>query len=312
MIPERAMSTESPADAAQPFSEDVFQLMTEHSVFFDECATKLAKILWEQLPDDRFVEILALVPDPRARLVPTVAAELLARSPNYGTYDQPQYRELLTAMSIVVVTSLSKELERRAGDRESARDSSVRKWIARGEPTPEELKALMRVGRRRRNDPLGEDETDSIRRAALAEHVDHATRDHYKAPLVEQFRHMLDGFFGKVAWKADNVLRDALRKEGLHQQRELGVDSEQLAALESSATDHNPVFRVEGPERAILLAEVCACPTLTDQERQVTELYLEDLTQVEIAEKLRISQPRASQLQHQAIAKMSEHAKTRP
>ena len=309
------MNTETPADEARPFSEDVFQLLTAHSAFFDECATTLAKLLWEPLPnDDTIVGILALVPDPSARLVPTVAAELLSRSPNYGTYDQQKYFELLTAMSAVVVTSLVKEVDRRAGDRESAGDSSVRKWIARGEPTSEELQALSR-GRRQRNSPSGKDEADSIHRAALAEHVARAAREHFVAPLVEQFRHMLDGFFSKVAWRADNVVRDALRKEVLRKQRELGVDSEQLAALESSATAHNLGFRVEwaeGPERAILLVEVRACPTLTEQERQFTELYLEDLTQVEIAKKLKISQPRVSQLKQQAIAKMREHANRRP
>jgi RNA polymerase sigma factor (sigma-70 family) len=284
------------------------------SAFCNEWATTLARILWEPLLDDTFVELLELVPSPDAVLVPTIAAELLSRTPNYRIYTEDQCRRLLTAMSVIVVTSLVKEFARRVAACETAVDRGVRQWMARGEPTSEELEALVQQGQRRRVNPDGKEDTDSIYRAALAERVPDALQEHFAASLDEQFRHMLDGFFGRVAWRADNSVRDVLRREVLRRQREPGVDLEPLTDIVASTNYRTHGFRVEWaeePDRTILLAELRACPLLTDRERQVIDLRLQELTQVAIAKTLGISQPRVAQLERKAIAKMREHSKAR-
>jgi RNA polymerase sigma factor (sigma-70 family) len=240
---------------------------------------------------------------------------LLSRSPDSERYTESQRLILLEALSIIVVGSLVAENIRRAEASEKVTGRSIRQWIAAGEPTPEELRTLLRHGQRPRYNPDGREETDAMYRTALVERVDAARQEHFNATLEEQFLHFWTGYFERVPRRADSSVRDQIRALRSQRGGEVSTDFDEPTSKEASAHIIDglsvALAKVPGTEPR-LLAELRERASLTKREREVIELYLQDLPQVEIAERLQITQQRVSQLTRQAIKKMQEHARSHP
>ena len=271
-------------------------------------ARTLARRFWEDLDDDRLAAFLAGVPDPHVRAAVTVAQVLLSRFPNCRRYTETQRLTLLEALTTLVVASLIVENSKRTAAREKVSGRAIRRWIAAGEPTPEDLRTLVRHGQRRRYNPDGPKESAAMYQAALVERVTIARQQHFEAPLREQFLNFWNGVFDKVARRADNSVRDQIRAIRFQRAGECSTDFDEPSA---QTLDGLPVMLAKEPGTSMqLLAELRQRASLTKREGEVIELLLQDLSQVQIAGRLRVSQQRVSQLTKQAIERMREHVRS--
>ena len=134
-------------------------------------------------------------------------------------------------------------------------------------------------------------------RAALVALFDeHQADSHWR-----QLHSIVSGGLNDITRLADNRVREQVRPR----QRQLAVEIPY-----GGSTELEDVWaQVERPrDIARPFLEVSLQADLTPQERRVVELRDQDLTQVVIAERLEISQPRVHQLEQAAILKLRAQA----
>ena len=133
--------------------------------------------------------------------------------------------------------------------------------------------------------------------AALVELV----AEHRADTAARRLLRLISGGFNDLPQEADNRVREHVRRR----RRQLAVEIPHGGSSELEGV-YAQVERAREIERPFL--EIVPQANLTPQERRVVELRDQDLTQVVIAERLEISQPRVHQLGQAAIGKLGIEA----
>jgi len=209
-------------------------------------------------------------------------------------------------VSVVISLLLVREFDRRRNKKETISGRLIRKWVvAKDELTGKEADRLTRLCQyKRRYNPQGLGDSAEENASLVWQGLVQVLQADLLStqPIVTSkggFSRLLSAPFNTVLFKVDNLLRNRVDTETRRANaRREEVETEEIEG--ESSWD----FPIKFYNRT--LDEWTNRAQLTESERQVIELKLQDLNQTTIAERLSISQPRVSQLLNNARKKLRE------
>ena len=269
---------------------------------------------WENVSDDVLCRLVAAIDGGEFT---RLAVRLISSFPPFHVLaaelsEEDQF-SLLTDLTLALSLSVGAEFIGRVESADTKEGRITRKWAASGgDLTLGDAEALGRFAQRKLRynpDDLGfeREENGSIILLACAQLLKEESIP--TANSREGLAKLISGWFNRIPKRADNILREHIRKRQTNWKLTEQVDSKTSKDSEQDYRQQRTVkkaFREEcHPEEDwILLAEIRATETLTPEERRVVDLGLNGFTQKEMAEKLAVSQPRINQLKASAIQKI--------
>jgi len=307
----------------------------ERWLAFCQPFTELFSEAWRDIPNDGLFSLIEGVWNGSSTF--TQAAIVLTsdfREHEPGLSESDRF-SLVSGVAFGLMLSVGDEVIRRLGLAETKGGRLARKFALKPEDfTKQDMKDLARAVQfktRYNPDGLGDkgerrkrssEENASIIYVACARVLNQETIP--TANTKEGLQKLMSGWFNGIPRKADNMLREEIRKNTIRQKKiiQVGDPEDEYGNTAPNTVADFPDAGGEGwrldvrlqnaESDQVLLDEFRYLDTLTPEERQVIELLRQGQKQTQIAAKLTVSQPRISQLKKSAIRKMQARKNVTP